>query len=538
MQKFLRGRIFKACFIAYILLTALIFYMALADGTKSSAQSAKVSDVFSDAVSFVTGGKLDLKSDGKSKDFPKAIKLKGYDGRTLKTGETINFSYEFSPAGNYDFTEPEITVSDQSVILIENKKATAISEGVCTITIKEPKSCVTDEVTVTVSSEKYKPEFKILGCTPDKDENGNEAYYYDETDKTGTLYFLKIKNEGVNFELFVNGTKIESSDKNFLIKKNGVLFYTSGTGNFNYVLKTDDGREESFSVTVTDKNLTAPEKPLIKFNRNEITVEKGETVKSEFDSDKGNRVASQKLCPAVYDGDKIELKSGNITGKAVGNTDLTVYFAGKDGIETASLKIKVVNPSPTGAKMLSTNDYLIYGQDLHISIVKNNVTLPDDDFIWKVSDEAVAKISSGKLHGANLGKVTVTATAKSDPTAVYEKVYEVRYSYFFLIRKIIGHFSAFLLLAIFAIIVYYRLAETINETRAEIYGPLYSLSAGLITACLSEILQLGIFTGGRIASLTDVLIDFAGFAFGTAIALLVWFFMKKTRKTASFLSGF
>ena len=57
---------------------------------------------------------------------------------------------------------------------------------------------------------------------------------------------------------------------------------------------------------------------------------------------------------------------------------------------------------------------------------------------------------------------------------------------------------------------------------------MFTLLAGILTATISELLQLNVFTTERGASVIDALIDFSGFLLGTAI-LFVIDFIKKLR---------
>ena len=79
----------------------------------------------------------------------------------------------------------------------------------------------------------------------------------------------------------------------------------------------------------------------------------------------------------------------------------------------------------------------------------------------------------------------------------------------------------FLTLAIFAYVVYKRLAEVLTPRKALIMSIVFTLVAGILTATISEILQLAVFTSARGASFADALIDLLGFALGTAICFVV-----------------
>lgn len=99
------------------------------------------------------------------------------------------------------------------------------------------------------------------------------------------------------------------------------------------------------------------------------------------------------------------------------------------------------------------------------------------------------------------------------------------------VRKVFGHFCAFLVLAIFASVVYYRLVEILFTKKLNFYFIIFTLLAGLLTATISEIFQLPIFVSGRSSELSDVLLDFSGYILGFIIALFILPIIYRKAKT-------
>lgn len=91
-------------------------------------------------------------------------------------------------------------------------------------------------------------------------------------------------------------------------------------------------------------------------------------------------------------------------------------------------------------------------------------------------------------------------------------------------RKVVGHFLAFTLDAVFATISIYYFTIT-RKWYKFYYMLLISTGFGLIVALISEFLQL--FTNGRVASFGDVGIDMLGYALGLLIIFLILLFSKK-----------
>ncbi|MBO7214802.1 MAG: VanZ family protein [Clostridia bacterium] len=90
------------------------------------------------------------------------------------------------------------------------------------------------------------------------------------------------------------------------------------------------------------------------------------------------------------------------------------------------------------------------------------------------------------------------------------------------VRKGIGHFSLFFTLAIFAFVVYYRLAEVIKKDKSLYLFIILTIGAGIITAGVSEFLQSPIFVSGRAPSVVDALINVLGYTLSTVICLSIY----------------
>ena len=113
---------------------------------------------------------------------------------------------------------------------------------------------------------------------------------------------------------------------------------------------------------------------------------------------------------------------------------------------------------------------------------------------------------------------------------IISSILGVEGNYEHLIRKILGHFLLFSALAVFASIVYYRLACLIFTKRVNVYAIILTLLVGLITATISEILQLEYFTLYRNASLFDLLINFLGYIFGYLFYIIIKSYIDKNKK--------
>ncbi len=158
---------------------------------------------------------------------------------------------------------------------------------------------------------------------------------------------------------------------------------------------------------------------------------------------------------------------------------------------------------------------------------------PDRYLRFRSSDEQIVKVyesgliaalsSSQKAEG---GVVTLTVTLSDNPdfddangdlTASYTIVLTVEKQAFsegvsgwsLLIRKLFGHFGAFLVLGLLAA------GTAIFFDRGTWRGRFLTVGGltvfGFTFACFTELLQMDLFTTGRAAAFSDVIIDFSGY---------------------------
>lgn len=99
------------------------------------------------------------------------------------------------------------------------------------------------------------------------------------------------------------------------------------------------------------------------------------------------------------------------------------------------------------------------------------------------------------------------------------------FSYF--IRKLVGHFSLFLLDGIFVGLTFY-LFLMYKKSLNFWCVTLFIFLIGLLVASISEAIQLGI--PGRIGTINDVLIDMAGYAVSLIALFIIFFFTLRKKK--------
>ena len=99
-----------------------------------------------------------------------------------------------------------------------------------------------------------------------------------------------------------------------------------------------------------------------------------------------------------------------------------------------------------------------------------------------------------------------------------------------IIRKLIGHFGAFLVTGVFGILTAYFF---FFKGKMKYISLAIFLVYGLLLAILSEVLQ--IFAGSRTPAWSDVGIDFSGYAIGAIVTfgILLLIYVKTKRKEIS-----
>lgn len=154
-------------------------------------------------------------------------------------------------------------------------------------------------------------------------------------------------------------------------------------------------------------------------------------------------------------------------------------------------------------------------------VLDENATILE--VVYSSSDSSIASVSAdGVIQALKAGTVTITATTSYDGQSVSQSIIltveritvsDTIKNFYYLIRKGIGHFGAFLVLGIFAAFSYFMLFP--KSTKGKIISFAICLIAGFAIAGLTEILQLPYFTQGRHCSFSDVMLDFKGYCSST-----------------------
>ena len=289
VKEFFKGKKFIFCFVAYVLLTAFIFASSLTSATASGKQSAFISNAFSNVVKFVTGGSVDLSKNGNTEKYPESISLKNVPNRELMVGERFTLTYEFGDGENYKNLTPTYYSTSESVISV-NKTTGEVEVknlGNAKIGVKEEKSNLNCEVSVTVGNGEFIPKLNLIKGTSESDGN----YYFNSALNVGSLYYLYIDTEIDKNSLTI--TVQDDSAFSLLQTTSTIAFLTKKTGTFDIVVsgqyknvKTLETSElqtvtKTFTVNVTEHSLIKPTKDFY-FENQTIETYNGEKTEISF----------------------------------------------------------------------------------------------------------------------------------------------------------------------------------------------------------------------------------------------------------------
>ena len=150
------------------------------------------------------------------------------------------------------------------------------------------------------------------------------------------------------------------------------------------------------------------------------------------------------------------------------------------------------------------------------------VTTSDDNIASISSNNTSSPIITGNAQGECM--ITITSLSNESLNKTFNLKVKIKKAidddnftdFASFMRKFAGHFSLFLLTAVFAMIFYYTY---IDDFKKLWLTSLLTLGSGFITAGISELIQL--FVPTRSGVWLDVGIDFLGFIIGAGITLLI-----------------
>lgn len=524
-------------FILYILITAFIFSQSLTSGESSTNQSGLIGSAISSTVKFFSGDKVSLKDNGKINSlYPEKIKVDKFNTE-LKVGESVTLSYKLMPEGNYTLSEVEISVSNQNVICVDEfQTLKAIAPGSSTVTFKDSFSGVEEHVTVVVNEEEFTPtlSFKEVSGFDILDNN----VYYSTLNHCSAIYAVDFNCSLSQENLSIS---YDESEISAVLSKNKVYFYPRKIGevsfdiiaNYDNVFGKNQTKKFNYSINVLDKDLPAYNCEFV-FDDSPVTLKTNQEylLETNLNDYSLGLEGAQKRLFYTYTSNVVSVKKEGynvkITPNKTGEAQINFYYVHLNKLVKKTLNLNVLQGVPNNVSLVTPNSFAQINVPLNFTLRGDNQNFNSTEFDWSV-DKDFASVSQGVLTATKKGKVTVTATHKTIDGFFVSKTIDVDYSYSTYIRKLVGHFSLFLLLALFAFVVYYRLAQVFTPNKKMLFGLIFSLIVGVLTAGISELLQSGIFVSGRTPSFYDVILDTLGYIIGLILHVVIYLICVKAK---------
>lgn len=537
-EKYFNNKKTLICFIIYILITAFIFLQATFNSKTSQGQSNIVSSSISAIVDFFTKNDLNLKENGKDEQLhPQSIEIDAI--KTLTIGETVSVKAKFLPERDYPLSKFTYTSSNETIFTVSEKGViTALSQGTATLTVLDSFSKVTSEQVITVSSEQFEPSFTFGNVSGFSDEDN--SVYYSTTNETSAIYAVDFTTavSPKNLTLEYNNNEVSA-----VLTDNKVFFYPKRTGTITFDVianyTTFQGQKQKhnyFNIVVEEKFIDSVSQPFTVSTQSitlpDTEVFKIETNLSEFSSSNKGALGrvfytyDSDIITATKDGDFINVKAKNLGEKTC---SVNFYSSYGGELKKQTIDITIIKGLPKQIEMVAPSKWATVSKGFYLSVMGDGKKYDSWDFDWTiVGDETI--YTDGHITPKNPGKVTITATHKTIEGFTVTKEFTIKLDFSYVIRKLVGHFLLFLILALFAGVVYLRLAYVLVPNKEKLLGGAFAVTAGTLTSIISELLQIDAITIGRASSFQDVALNIVGFIIGLAIYFAGRLIIKKIQE--------
>ncbi|NCA67321.1 MAG: hypothetical protein EOM87_04565 [Clostridia bacterium] len=479
-------------------LTLFIWAESLMPSDISGAQSAAISEGLIDTFEIETSVEI----------IPTALTLALVDGASLPhyIGDTINLSINYIPA-NSTWTSAIITVSDETIAVIDNKTITFLAKGSVTVSAT---NTANPEATNTL-------ELICEGINPD--ESIGFEFELPDSVMLGEKISYKIKSGNTylpisGFDISVEGDAVALNQRAIYAVEEGEATITAAT----------DGVSISRIVTITaNPDFVMPTAFSLTFV--ELTLTKGDVYTLEYSTlpvgspDFSHISSDDNSIAKVINGALYAKQTGEcaITLRSLYNPDCVMVIA-----------VNIVPIMPEGIAIVGNARALVERAAKYKISFTNEPA--DRGVIWSVSGKGATISQDGFLYSKRFGKVTIRATSAANPALYAEKTITVSLyeSFYMYVRKILGHFSLF---AVLGFGISFSLLLLLK--RKWLAAPLTPI-LGFVVAAMSEMFQLPVFTSGRYAHWSDIMIDSLGVLFGMLLAysiiLIVCLIWKKASR--------
>lgn len=529
------------CLLGYVLLTAFLIYQASLDGNESSEQSGAVGGEIADAIN---------KNEG---DQTKIIVPTDVNVLNLITEAYVGDKYQI---------EAEVLPKDatyKSLVYESSDEdiASVSSSGLIDFSN-------VGEVTITVSSKDY-PELKAafsvsvskidlddFSISLEKDgealEMTSEVYYLDQYEAYEIINTFEPSNASIQ--------KIEYDYNQELINiSNDIIVAKNPTTEPIIIKLTCDGIEKEIKVMINE--IVTPVVELVDYNINNLSIEMSVNQSIKLSKNPFNisfipeDATNQNLIFVSKDTNVLRIENGSL--KAIGIGTANVEITSEDKNIKKEVEVRVKNIVELNEERLYdiNQEYLEYNSKDNIYRIRNGYSGRINCNFTEASTYTTATFTSsdtsvllvgndGVFTPIKTGKVTITVTIDDGvlEPIVYTIDFEVEktpfiedlVSFFYMVRKGIGHFGAFLVLGIlgsFGLLLMF-------DKKKWIFSIPLNIILGFGIAGLTEYIQT--FVPGRSGNWDDVWLDFSGFMTAasiiTVMILLIYFrkYIKNCKK--------
>jgi len=294
--------------------------------------------------------------------------------------------------------------------------------------------------------------------------------------------------------------------------------------------------DEKYNLTSNRILITVNDKEVIPVK--EVTCESIETIylkQKVLINPTFNDDASDKSFHLISEDENIiQVQNNYLIGKQIGTTTITIV---SNYDESKSISYEVSVQEVLAQSIIVSNSEFTYGKPhkINYQIISSieGLEVTNKEVTFSSNNEEIATIDqNGNIYGKKVGSVTITVTLKNDSTISgsgtirFSSSSNTAWEHFKrIIRKLIGHFTLFLITGIFGYLTFRSIIK--NRKLAAVINISYGCGLGII----SELLQL--IPQGRACLVKDMFIDAGGYLLGTIIIILIICLYKFIKKKKS-----
>lgn len=513
---FFYGKRSAAIFLAlYIIVSAVIIVFSLLPANVSSEMSYS----FYDTVSHIKFGQ-DKKTEDKEAVAITSMEIKTskivYPAKTrvnvsiisvLPENHTENYSLKTD-----DNAIAEIATGNQ---LLLNK------EGIVNVWAETASGLKSNIITITVYDRNGGGEIdseRIELIAPDQMPIGQAFYPYIKVDGAAASY-----------------NAVYTSDSDVLEEKNG-YFIAKSAGMATISISLGGQIKKTKTIEITEDALSVPSIASFSLDGNILEDRAELSYLTEYEPEitfEGDccqliyYVADEKIVSIPYSYGK---KSARIRVIGIGEFDLKIMSP----LRSEPLKTVHIKTVPPKADVLGLKKtdivYVDYIFPLTLNVTDKASLYGIVCEISSENDLPYERTDDDHVLFKSEGRYTLTYTSQYYPdflyvyTVVVEDIDKATAT-----RKTLGHAALFAALGVFALLAF----GFYFKTKPLMFA--VTALSGILTAIISEVLQLPLFTSGRGASVEDVFIDLAGFVAGVALCIGTLFviYLIRRRKNLS-----